>query len=255
MKQNISAQFGIIGKALTHSFSPRYFHERFVAQELDLHYQAFPLESIDLLPALLAEQKQLRGLNVTIPYKSSVIPFLDSISEAAQQIGAVNCIRIQEGRLYGHNTDVYGFTESLKPLLKPDHQQALILGNGGSAKAVKAGLQALSIPYRVVSRSGGGDYSYTQLSTALIADYTLIINTTPLGMFPDTAAAPDIPYAGIGSRHLLYDLIYNPEETIFLQQGRAQGAATKNGSEMLLLQAERSWELWTGRVSEPTRRV
>ena len=255
MKQNISAQFGLIGKALTHSFSPRYFHERFAAEQLDLHYQAFPLESIDLLPALLKEQTQLQGLNVTIPYKTAVIPYLDGISEAARHIGAVNCIRIQEGRLYGHNTDVYGFTESLRPLLQPNQQQALILGNGGSAKAVKAGLQALSIPYRVVSRSDTADYSYAQLNPALIADYTLIINTTPLGMFPDTASAADIPYAGIGSRHLLYDLIYNPEETTFLQRGRAQGAATKNGSEMLRLQAERSWDLWTGKVFEPTVRV
>lgn len=255
MKQNISAQFGLIGKALTHSFSPRYFNERFAAQHLNLHYQAFPIESIDLLPALLAGAPQLQGLNVTIPYKTAVIPYLQGISEEARNIGAVNCIRILEGKLYGYNTDVYGFTESLRPLLKKDHQQALILGNGGAAKAVKAGLRALSIPFRTVSRSGTADYTYDQLDAALIAGYPLLINTTPLGMFPDTASAPAIPYEAIGSRHLLYDLIYNPAETRFLQLGKARGAATKNGNEMLLLQAERSWDLWTGIVSEPIVRV
>lgn len=251
----MSAEFGIIGKPLTHSFSPAYFNERFTKQALNLRYAAFPLDSIASFPALLAAQPHLRGLNVTIPYKTAVIPFLDFISEDAHQIGAVNCIRIHEKQLYGYNTDIYGFKESLRPLLLGGHNRALILGDGGSSKAVQAGLAALSTPYDIVSRSGQTIYKYEQLTPSLMHEYSLVINTTPLGMFPNTAEAPNIPYEGLSSAHLLYDLIYNPEETRFLQLGRAQGATIANGYQMLLLQAERSWELWTELVSEPIKRA
>ncbi|GAA4451039.1 shikimate dehydrogenase [Rurimicrobium arvi] len=248
----MNIQFGIIGKPLSHSFSPAYFNRRFREAGSDLHYEAFPLEHIGQLPELLRQHPGLRGLNVTLPYKTAVIPFLDYISESAKEIGAVNCIRIQDGTRYGYNTDVYGFRESLRPLLHKDiTYKALVLGTGGSSKAVTAALRQLNIGYTPVSSSEGKGCAYAALTPPVLEEHLLIINTTPLGMWPDTGAAPPIPYEALGPDHLLFDLIYNPEETLFLQKGKQQGASVKNGLEMLLLQAERSWELWNDLATEP----
>jgi shikimate dehydrogenase len=237
-------QYGIIGNPLSHSFSPGYFNERFEREGIDSDYTAFPLESVSSLPHLISMKPCLRGLNVTIPYKTAVIPYLDGISKAAASINAVNCIKIVAGKLYGFNTDYSGFLESLNPLPDQFVSEALVLGTGGSSKAVCYALMQLGLRYHLVSSSGQGAYTYTDLSEELIRAHRVIINTTPLGMFPHTGNCPDIPYRFLGADHLLYDLIYNPEETLFLQKGRERGARTKNGYGMLLLQADQSWRIW-----------
>lgn len=237
-------QYGIIGNPLSHSFSPAYFNERFAREGMHSDYSAFPLDSISMLPGLIAAHPSLRGLNVTIPYKTAVIPYLESMSTSATAIDAVNCIKVVEGKLYGFNTDYTGFSESLKPLLQPRMTDALVLGTGGSSKAICYALEQLGFCYSLVSASGKGDYSYSDLSEDRINTHLLIVNTTPLGMFPHTQDCPDIPYHLLGEDHLLYDLVYNPEESLFLQKGREQGARTKNGYEMLLLQADQSWAIW-----------
>lgn len=237
--------YGLIGKPLTHSFSPDFFREKFRREGIDAAYTAYPLETIDAFPELLRAHPELAGLNVTIPYKTAVIPFLDQVSEAAGKIGAVNCIRIEDGKCLGYNTDWAAFTDSLAPLLKPYHRQALILGNGGAAKAVAFGLQQLNIPFRIVSRGHDSNaLSYRDVTPQLLQTHYLLINTTPLGMYPDEDRMPELPYYQLTSRHLLYDLIYNPAKTKFLQAGEAQGATTCNGLEMLQLQAEASWRIW-----------
>lgn len=238
--------FGLIGKPLKHSFSQAYFTKKFEAEKItDCRYQNFELGSIAELPALLAQMPQLEGLNVTIPYKKEVIPFLHSANEIVQHTGACNCIRIVDGKLLGHNTDVIGFRHSLQRQLEPHHRQALVLGTGGSSGAVCFALQSLGIAYRTVSRQPGKDtLSYEAITPDLLQQYTLIINTTPLGMFPDMDKAPELPYEALSSRHLLFDLIYNPETTLFLKKGAASGARTSNGYEMLLLQAEEGWKIW-----------
>ncbi len=236
--------YGIIGKSLKHSFSPRYFNNKFSDGNLDAIYEAFELENIDALPRLLL-QKQLAGINVTIPYKEQVIPLLDELDISAKNIGAVNCIQTHKGRLVGYNTDITGFTHSLQPLLKPHHQQALVLGTGGASKAIQQGLKQLAIPFTLVSRSAEpAAITYAQIDEELINTHTLIINTTPLGTFPDIITKPDIPYQYINPGHLLYDLVYNPETTAFLQEGAARGAQVKNGFEMLCIQAEAGWNIW-----------
>jgi len=238
---------GLIGFPLDHSFSEAYFNEKFFRSGLtDMHYDAFPIPKIEQLPALLKKHPKLTGLNVTIPYKESVLPYLDTISDEAQSIGAVNTIKIEHGLLHGFNTDVFGFRLSLNKLLRTHHRKALVLGHGGASKAVCFVLKQLKISYRIVSRSGTENnfLSYDELTDSIISDYPLIINTTPLGMAPGRLAFPAIPYKGIGKQHLLYDLIYNPEKTIFLIKGQQQGAKIKNGLEMLYLQAEKSWEIW-----------
>jgi shikimate dehydrogenase len=241
--------FGLIGYPLSHSFSKGFFAEKFRKEGInDAIYENFPLEDISQFPALLEQQPNLRGLNVTIPYKEAVLPWLDELSPAAEQIKAVNCIQFHEGIRIGFNTDVMGFKRSLQPLLKPHHTNALVLGTGGAAKAVMFVLQELNIPYTVVSRSAQtGLITYDALDKDIMAAHTIIINTSPLGMYPQTDAAPPIPYDLISKHHLLYDLIYNPAETLFLQKGAAKGAAIKNGHEMLVLQAEASWDIWNER--------
>lgn len=241
--------FGLIGYPLSHSFSKGFFAEKFRKEGInDAIYENFPLEDISRFPALLEQQPDLRGLNVTIPYKEAVLPWLDELSPAAEQIRAVNCIQFHEGIRIGFNTDVMGFKRSLQPLLKPHHTNALVLGTGGAAKAVMFVLQELNIPYTVVSRTAqSGLITYDTLDKDIMAAHTIIINTSPLGMYPQTDAAPPIPYDLIGKHHLLYDLIYNPAETLFLQKGAAKGAAVKNGHEMLVLQAEASWDIWNER--------
>jgi shikimate dehydrogenase len=239
------ARYGLIGYPLTHSFSPAYFGDKFARGKTDAIYEKYELTDIAGFPSLLASHPDLKGLNVTIPYKSAVIPFLDELSDAARQIGAVNCIQIRDGKLKGHNTDVIGFGKSLAPLLGPYHRLALVLGTGGSSHAVQYVLQDLDIPFTLVSRSAHtGQFTYDDLNEAIISEHLLIINTTPLGMYPNIISCPPIPYAAVTEQHLLYDLIYNPEETAFLKKGREQGAMVKNGLEMLHLQAEASWEIW-----------
>jgi shikimate dehydrogenase len=238
--------YGLIGYPLSHSFSKGFFAEKFAREGIKACiYESFPIPGIDELPALLAQQPDIQGLNVTIPYKEVVIPYLDELSPAAAQMKAVNCIHFKDGRKIGHNTDAIGFSRSLAPLLKPHHNKALVLGTGGAAKAVQFVLESLHIPYKLVSRQAtAGTISYEQLDAVTMASHTLIINTTPLGMYPNVEAAPAIPYDQLTDQHLLYDLIYNPAVTAFLQQGADKGATVKNGHEMLILQAEASWEIW-----------
>jgi shikimate dehydrogenase len=238
--------FGLIGYPLGHSFSKKYFADKFEREGITGNaYELFPLEQIDQLEDLLASNPDLAGLNVTIPYKEQVIPYLDSMSPVVEEIGACNCIHIQEGRLMGHNTDVIGFSRSLLPKLKPHHRQALILGTGGSSKAVAYTLKELGIPFLQVSRTpADGMIAYDEIDQRMLESHTLLINTTPVGMFPDIAKAPAIPYEFIGADHYLFDLVYNPERTRFLQEGALRGAAVENGSDMLVIQAEASWEIW-----------
>ncbi len=238
--------YGLIGKPLKHSFSAAYFNKKFAVEGIaDSLYQNFELESITQLPQLQQQQPNLRGLNVTIPYKKEVLPYLHQADNTVQQIGACNCIKIVDGKLYGYNTDTIGFRQSLQPHLNAHHTKALVLGTGGSSGAVQYALQQLGIPYKLVSRQKGNEmFLYEELTDEIIKEHTLIINTTPVGMFPHTDAAPDISYNAITEKHLLYDLIYNPEKTLFLHHGEANGATIVNGYDMLLLQAEAGWKIW-----------
>jgi shikimate dehydrogenase len=243
------ALYGLIGYPLSHSFSGTYFNRKFQDAKLSGNkYRLFPLPDISDFPNLLADQPELAGLNVTIPHKITVLQFLHEVDKEAAGIGAVNCIGISdEGKyLTGFNTDIYGFRESLKPLLRSQHKRALVLGTGGASKAITQALKQLGIEYISVSRtpSGENQLAYPDLTEEIISQHTLIINTTPLGTYPETSACPALPYLFIGKDHLLFDLVYNPAETLFLKQGKLQGAAIKNGLEMLQLQAERSWEIW-----------
>ena len=238
--------FGLIGYPLAHSFSKKYFTEKFENERLsECAYENFPIISIDKFKSILQNYPQLKGLNITIPYKEQVISFLDETSETVKSINACNCIKIFNGKLTGHNTDAIAFEKSLVKELQPHHKKALILGTGGSAKAVEFVLKKVNIEYRYVSRKSRGEIlSYEQVTPAVIEEYTLLINTTPLGMFPDLSMLPIIPYEALTPKHFLFDLIYNPEKTLFLQRGEEKGASIKNGMEMLILQAEESWRIW-----------
>lgn len=237
--------FGLIGFPLTHSFSVKYFAEKFSREGIpDCVYENFQIESIEELSTLL-KNKELAGLNVTIPYKESVIEYLDELDPTAEAIGAVNCIKFTDGKLKGYNTDVFGFQESLKKYLGGSNPKALILGTGGSSKAVSYALDQLQIPYQFVSRRKKAEWlTYHDLTADIVSAHKLIINTTPIGMFPLAEAKPELPYEHLTPAHYLYDLIYNPEETAFLHEGALHGSHTKNGLEMLYLQAEKNWELW-----------
>ncbi len=239
-------RYGLIGKTLKHSFSKDYFTQKFIEKDLsDCSYDNFELPTIDLLPDTLQRSPDLNGFNITIPYKEAIIPYLDFKNEIVEEIGACNCVKITNGKLYGYNTDVVGFKESLLKFLQPPHTHALVLGTGGAAKAVKYVLQQLNIKYLTVSRQATNQsVLYEDVDEKMIRKHTLIINTTPVGMYPGVEAAPAIPYQYITTNHLLYDLIYNPTETRFLQQGKNRGAVICNGYEMLLLQAEESWRIW-----------
>jgi shikimate dehydrogenase len=240
-------RFGLIGFPLGHSFSKQYFTDRFEKEgRTDCRYDLFPIENIEALPELIRSTPGLEGLNVTIPYKQAVIPYLQHTGQLPATLHACNCIRIIDGECYGFNTDWVGFENSLKPLLKPHHQQALVLGNGGAALAVKYVLQRLGLPYQVVGRSIKDDINltYRELDADIMQTHQVIINTTPLGTFPDTASCPDIPYEQLTGEHLLYDLVYNPPLTLFLQKGQEIGATIKNGYDMLVGQAEESWRIW-----------
>lgn len=244
--------FGLIGYPLEHSFSPQYFANKFEQEGItDCAYRAFPIKALDEITTLLTRYPNLEGLNVTKPYKQMVLNYLNTVDGEAYSIGAVNTIRIRfretEGGFYlkGFNTDIYGFYHSLNPLLTSDHKQALILGSGGASKAVQYVLASMGIGYRLVSRKPGEQrINYEELTPDIIANSKLIINSTPIGTHPRADEAPPLAYEAIGSEHLLYDLVYNPSETLFMQKGRAKGAIVKNGREMLELQAERSWMLW-----------
>lgn len=242
-------KFGLIGATLSHSFSKSYFDEKFFREGLrDYHYDLYPLKTVDDLKNLLAENPELYGLNVTIPYKEQVIKFLNDIDSAAKNIGAVNVIKIQNGKLKGFNTDSEAFFETIErwfPMI-PD-AKALVLGSGGSSKAVQQALRRLKIPFNVVSREASkGNYTYEMLETnkEIIPSAHLIINTTPLGMSPDTNNYPPINYELIDSHHYVYDLIYNPARTLFIQKAEMRGATIKNGLEMLQIQAEKAWAIW-----------
>lgn len=240
-------EFGLIGFPLRHSFSKQYFTEKFAAENIrDAVYNMFELPDISELPALIARYPNLAGLNVTIPYKQAIIAYLDELDETARKIGAVNTIKFKNGKLIGFNSDYQGFLQSLQgffPCYSPSH--AMVLGSGGASKAVQVALNTLEIPYKVVTRKPSeNQVSYDQLTASCISSNALIINTTPVGTFPNTDAAPDIPYEFLSSHHYLYDLVYNPAETLFLKKGREHGAKTKNGMEMLSLQAEVAWQIW-----------
>lgn len=235
----------LIGFPLGHSFSKKFFSEKFKKEKIHAEYINIELAKMDSFPDLLKQYPNLKGINITIPHKENILPYLDRLSPAAAEIGAVNCVVFQDGKLIGHNTDYFGFRESLKPLLSAAHKQALVLGTGGSSKAVLFALKQLGISARLVSRKPSAtQLSYADLDQKLFEENLLIINTSPVGMSPEMDAAPQIPYHFLGPKHLLYDLIYNPAETQFLKKGKVQAAKVKNGLEMLELQALRSWEHW-----------
>ncbi|MFT5166098.1 MAG: shikimate dehydrogenase [Saprospiraceae bacterium] len=243
--------FGLIGYPLSHSFSKKYFTQKFEQEGIaDCQYELFPLEAVNHFPALLEAHPNLVGLNVTIPYKEQIIPYLDELEKSAAEIGAVNTIKIKNGKLSGFNTDVFGFETSLKNFVKNNNlkaiSKALVLGTGGASKAVTFVLKHLGIEYAMVSRDiKKGDLQYKDLDQSILRDTQLIVNTTPLGTAPGIDSFPDIPYELLNNEHLLFDLVYNPEKTVFLIKGKRMGAHILNGLEMLRGQAEKSWEIWT----------
>lgn len=241
----MTTEYGIIGKKLTHSFSPQFFAAKFHREVIDAVYATFPLDTIEQFPLLLDQRPNIKGLNVTIPYKKDVIAYLDELDNDAEQVGAVNCVLIENGKKKGYNTDIIGFEKSLQPALKSHHNAALVLGTGGAADAVLYVLKKLNIPYQLVSRNKTVEtITYEELTEEIISKHKLIINTTPLGMYPNTDSFPPLPYTALSNQHLLYDLVYNPEETHFLSFGKQQGATTINGLQMLEIQAEASWRIW-----------
>lgn len=239
-------RYGLIGFPLSHSFSGRYFAEKFSREGIsDCIYELFPLEDINAFHALWERHPDLKGLNVTIPFKEKVIPFLTELSEVVMETGACNCIKKSSSGLTGYNTDVTGFETVLLKNLKPRHKAALVLGTGGAAKAVKYVLEKNAISYLSVSRNPGkGIVTYSDLDHRLISEHLLVINTTPLGMYPHTNEAPEFPYESLTPDHFLFDLIYNPAKTLFLEKGEAKGAFIQNGEDMLTIQAEESWRIW-----------
>ena len=240
-------RFGLIGYPLSHSFSRKYFTEKFEKEGLTDHvYDLFPISTIDELPGVIKANPDLRGLNVTIPYKQQVMKFITD-SKLPDGMQACNCIRIKNGQLIAHNTDVIGFEKSFTPLLRPEHKKALVLGNGGATVAVTYVLQKLGIAFEVVSRNlhKGSTLTYDQVTGELVKSHNVIINTTPVGTYPDTEVCAPIPYEYVTPDHYLFDLIYNPDKTLFLRKGEERGAMIKNGYEMLVIQAEESWKIWT----------
>lgn len=241
------AKFGLIGKDIDYSFSKSHFAEKFKNEDLKHTYENFDIDSINKFPEIISSTKKLRGLNVTIPYKEAVIPYLTRLHKTAKKIGAVNTIKItKKGKLIGYNTDYFGFKKSIEPHLKSHHKKALILGTGGASKAIVYALKKLGIDYKYVSRKAAGNdvFTYATLTENDIKSYQIIINCTPLGTYPKTNECPDIPYDAIDKTHLVFDLIYNPEESKFLTIAKLKGATICNGSKMLELQAEKAWRIW-----------
>ena len=233
--------YGIIGYPLLHSFSAKYFNEKFAKEAICAEYSLYPVQMEDLRLKIEDLLDSLDGFNVTLPYKQAVIPFLDRLDETAQAIGAVNVVH----RRVGYNTDCIGFMESIRPLLREYDRKALVLGTGGASKAACYGLKKLGITPTLVSRTPKeGQLGYKDLTDAVMAEHTIIVNCTPLGMLPDIDSCPDIPYEMLSARHLLFDCVYNPEETLFLSRGKAQGATIRNGIEMLIGQAQAAWKIW-----------
>lgn len=240
--------FGLIGYPLSHSFSQRYFTQKFKYERIvDCQYQNFELADLATEILYLKYEKELAGLNVTIPYKTAILSYLDEASEVVKKIGACNCIAIKNGKWVGHNTDVTGFENSFIPLLKPHHKKALILGTGGASQAVAYVLEKKGIPFLKVSRHSQPDcITYEEVDANLIHDYQIVINTTPVGMHPEVNQCPSLPYEAITANHYFFDLIYNPSKTLFLQLAEEKGALIENGDKMLLIQAEESWDIWNG---------
>lgn len=240
-------RYGLIGRTLTHSFSKSYFAKKFEEQGVtDSVYDNFELKTVDEFPQLFSSYPDLKGLNVTIPYKEEVLPYLTSVNDVVKEIGACNCIKVDGKDLIGYNTDVVGFRNSLEPKLKPHHKKALILGTGGAAKAIRYVLSQLDIEYALVSRRKKfNELGYEDIGDDILSEYHLIINTTPLGMYPNVDADPAIPYEFITPNHFLFDIIYNPEKTKYLCEGEKRGAQICNGYEMLIGQAEESWRIWS----------
>lgn len=248
-------KYGLIGYPLGHSFSISYFNEKFENEHIDAQYVNYEIPSIDKLPEILASTPDLKGLNVTIPYKEKVISYLDTLSPEARAIGAVNVIKVEhkdtKSVLRGYNSDVIGFTQSIEPMLEPIHRKALVLGTGGASKAIAYGLKSLGLEVQFVSRTQKtGTITYQQVDADMIREYNVIVNCTPCGMYPHVDTCPDLPYDAMDTHTILYDLIYNPDETLFMKRGAQHGATTKNGLEMLLLQAFASWNFWHGKEQE-----
>lgn len=243
-------KFGLIGYPLSHSFSKSFFDKKFDRENiLDAEYQNYPLEKIEDFPALIENIKDLKGLNVTTPYKESIIPYLTELDDTAKEIGAVNTIKFTDGKLIGYNTDAWGFAKSLLGLVHPDLKTAIIIGDGGAAKAVKYVLGRIGISYTTVNRTKKENaLTFEELSDELISSTKLFIQTTPVGTFPNVNEMPPIPMNAINSSHKAIDLIYNPEESLFLKSMKAKGASTKNGSEMLQAQALEAWKIWINNI-------
>ena len=239
-------KFGLLGKNIAYSFSRKYFNEKFKNEKINAEYVNFDIPEIIDFPMIITKNPTLSGMNVTIPYKLEVMKFLDDLSEDAKEIEAVNVIKFEKGgKLIGHNTDFIGFRDSLKPHLRPQHTHALILGTGGASKAVAYALKTMGISYKFVSRTPIKEqYAYSDLNKEIIEKYSLVINTTPLGTFPNVDNCPDIPYQFMTKNHLVFDLIYNPAETKFMSNSKKQGAIAVNGHKMLELQAEAAWRIW-----------
>ncbi len=241
--------YGLVGFPLTQSFSQKFFTQKFEKENIDARYLNFEIESIGEFPEIIEDHHDIVGLNVTIPYKEKIISFIQELDPVALEVGAINLVKIIEKKnkpyLIGSNSDVFGFKQSLDKIIKNHHTHALILGTGGASKAVRYVLKEMGIDYKLVSRKPKTSWlTYQDLTPEIIAHTPLIINTTPLGMFPNVEGFPNIPFKGLNDKHLVYDLIYNPDETLLMQKAKLTGAAVKNGHEMLVLQAEKSWEFW-----------
>ena len=242
-------KYGLIGYPLGHSFSVSFFNEKFANEGINARYINFEIPNIEDLPEILASTPELKGLNVTIPYKEKVIPYIDILSPEARAIGAVNVIKIERSEkrilLKGYNSDLIGFTQSIQPMIEKDHKKALILGTGGASKAIQYGLKSLGLETLFVSRyDRPGTIQYKDVTPDVVKEYNVIVNCTPCGMYPHTDECPELPYEAMDSKTILYDLIYNPDTTLFMKKGEEYGAQTKNGLEMLLLQAFASWDFW-----------
>ena len=245
-------RFGLIGSPLGHSFSRKFFTEKFANEGIDAEYNNYEIPDATMLLDVVRQHPTLRGLNCTIPHKQAIIPMLDELSDEARRIGAVNVIRIErkagkngDFHLKGYNSDIIGFTDSIRPLLKPCHTKALVLGTGGASKAICVGLEKMGIEWKYVSRRPApGQFTYDDLTPAIIQEYPVIVNCSPVGMFPHVDECPNLPYEAMNERNLLFDLVYNPLETLFMRRGAEHGATVKNGLEMLHLQAIASWRFW-----------
>jgi shikimate dehydrogenase len=252
---NMALSFALIGKKLGHSFSANFFNSKFKIEEIDADYQLLEIEKIEDIKEII-KSTSLDGFNVTIPYKESIIPYLDLLDDAAREVGAVNCVEIKDGKLIGHNTDIRGIDASLHWLDIQENTKAIVLGTGGASKAVQYVLKQRGIDFVVVSRDAErGDITYEALTSEMIASHKLIINTTPVGMFPNVDDAPNIDYSALGEEHRVFDLVYNPATTRFLSQAQAQGAQTMGGMMMLQTQAIASWHLWSMNSQQQTPRT